>query len=112
MRVRVPRDHAQFARDVISNGICFVFTEWRGKPFFSPCLFVGYRQNSRHDYLRNRANKNRDGSKAIAAMKKFLPRPRPDKNLDREYETFCSALQIEVKAKAPFGRKRKYWDLR
>jgi hypothetical protein len=78
----------------------------RAKPLFSPSRFVGYRDNTLHDHLRNRGSKDLHGSKTTTAIKKFRSRPLADQNLESEYQKFCVGLGIEIRAKAPFGRKR------
>src|SRR5262245_21275568 len=100
---------AEFARDLVCNGICFVITEYQGKPLFSPSRFIGYRNNTRHAHLHN---ERMTGRETTAAISELLGRPRSNEMLEVEYEKFCTALGIEFRAKAPFNCKRKYWDLR
>lgn len=98
-----------FGLDLVRLGICFVVTEEDGSPFFAPSRFVGYRNNTRHNHLHNPDKDGRDTNTALEGLLRTAPKP--SEPVEREYETFCVTLGLQVR-KAPFAITRKFWDLR
>jgi 5-methylcytosine-specific restriction protein A len=100
---------AEFARDLIEQGICFVIAEAETGLVFAPSRFVGYRANDRHSHLQNVSKDGRDTNRAIADVVGFAPEPNAE--LEREYHEFCGMVKAAPRP-AAFNSKRKFWDLR
>ena len=101
---------ADFARQLIQRGICFVVVSRARGTFFAPSRFVGYAGNSRH---RHRRNDDKDGRETNAVLTRVIGcKPLPSDRLEREYEAFCGGLDIEPRQAGNFGITRKFWDLR
>jgi hypothetical protein len=98
-----------FALELIKQGICFIVVEQDGKLFFGPSRFVGYKSNNRHDHVHSDDKDGRETNVAIEAI--LGTEPAPSDVLESEYEHFSLSLGSSVR-KAPFGTKRKFWDLR
>jgi len=100
----------EFARDLVTRGICFVVTTRSGAPFFAPSRFVGYIDNQIREHL---ANADKDGRVTNAAISRVLGRdPEVNPELDGLYQRFCADNGIASRSAGSFGLRRKYWDLR
>jgi hypothetical protein len=101
---------ADFARELIQRGTCFVVTSEVGKPFFSPSRFVGYQDNNRRNHQANAGKDGRDTNEAIELI--LGSEPKQDPECESEYAVFCLRLGLQMREAGSFGATRKYWDLR
>ena len=82
----------EFARALITRGICFVVVRLRGVDVFAPSRFVGYVGNSRRAHARA---PDIDGRETNRALNRLLGvKLRRSRRLERDYQAFCTKLGI------------------
>lgn len=97
-----------FARELITRGICFVATTRDGLPCFSPSRFVGYVANRRAEHM---SNPEKDGRVTNAPISEVLGKePEKSPELDALYLDFCRRVGIERRVFGSFGARRRFWN--
>ena len=97
-------DEAEYAKELIRRGHCFIADDSTGRWRFYPSRFIGYSNNSMKAH---ESNKDKNGLKTNPVLNSILKhKNNPNDELETAYIDYCHEIGIELSR-----INRSYWKL-